>query len=52
MRKILILGAGKIGRMIARLLYDSGDYETVFLRPVMPSARDRQLEAHFVLKPT
>jgi saccharopine dehydrogenase-like NADP-dependent oxidoreductase len=27
MRKILLLGAGKIGRMIARFLHDSGDYE-------------------------
>lgn len=26
MRRILLLGAGKIGRMIARLLADSGDY--------------------------
>ena len=40
------------GQPHGHLAYDSGDYETVFLRPVMPSARDRQLEAHFVLKPT
>ena len=29
MRKILLLGAGKIGRMIARLLSSSGDYEVL-----------------------
>lgn len=29
--------------------YDSGAFETVFLRPVMSSARDTSLEAHFVL---
>ena len=40
------------GQPHGHLAYDSGDYETVFLRPVMPSARDKQLEAHFVLKPT
>lgn len=27
-------------------------FETVFLRPVMPSARDTSLSAHFVLRPT
>jgi saccharopine dehydrogenase-like NADP-dependent oxidoreductase len=27
MRKVLLLGAGKIGRMIARFLVDSGDYD-------------------------
>jgi saccharopine dehydrogenase-like NADP-dependent oxidoreductase len=27
MHRVLLLGAGKIGRMIARLLVDSGDYE-------------------------
>jgi protocatechuate 3,4-dioxygenase beta subunit len=29
--------------------FDGGPFETVFLRPVMPSARDASLEAHFVL---
>ncbi len=29
MHKVLILGAGKIGRMIARLLVDSGDYDVL-----------------------
>ena len=33
------------------LAYDSGDFETVFLRPLMGSARDTSLEAHFVLRP-
>ncbi|HAY78354.1 MAG TPA: saccharopine dehydrogenase, partial [Planctomycetaceae bacterium] len=27
MTKVLLLGAGKIGRMISRFLTDSGDYE-------------------------
>ena len=29
MHRVLLLGAGKIGRMIARLLIDTGDYEVV-----------------------
>jgi saccharopine dehydrogenase-like NADP-dependent oxidoreductase len=29
MKRVLVLGAGKIGRMIARLLLDSGDYGVV-----------------------
>jgi saccharopine dehydrogenase-like NADP-dependent oxidoreductase len=29
MHRVLLLGAGKIGRMIARFLVDSGDYEVV-----------------------
>ncbi len=29
MHRVLLLGAGKIGRMIARFLVDSGDYELV-----------------------
>lgn len=40
------------GQPHGHLAYDSGEYETVFLRPVMPSARDKHLEAHFVLTPT
>jgi len=39
------------GQPHAHLAYDSGDFETVFLRPVMPSAEDTSLEAHFVLQP-
>ena len=29
MRKVLLLGAGKIGRMIAKLLVTSGDYDVL-----------------------
>jgi hypothetical protein len=39
------------GQAHGHLAYDSGDFETVFLRPVMASSRDKSLEAHFVLKP-
>ncbi|WP_226623542.1 twin-arginine translocation pathway signal [Alloyangia pacifica] len=39
------------GQPHGHLAYDSGAFETVFLRPVMRSARDRSLEAHFVLQP-
>ena len=39
------------GQPHGHLAYDSGEYETVFLRPVMKSAKDTSLEAHFVLKP-
>ncbi|MEM9030926.1 MAG: twin-arginine translocation pathway signal [Pseudomonadota bacterium] len=31
--------------------HDSNGFKTVFLRPVMPSARDNTLAAHFVLEP-
>lgn len=31
--------------------YDGHGFETVFLRPVMPSANDTSLSAHFVLRP-
>ena len=31
--------------------YDGQGFETVFLRPVMPSSRDSSLSAHFVLRP-
>jgi hypothetical protein len=31
--------------------YDSGEFKTVFLRPVMRSAKETSLEAHFVLQP-
>ncbi|WP_299868881.1 twin-arginine translocation pathway signal [uncultured Roseobacter sp.] len=37
------------GQPHGHLAYDSGDFETVFLRPVMSSASDTRLEAHFVL---
>ena len=39
------------GQPHGHLAYDSGEYETVFLRPVMPSSKATSLEAHFVLKP-
>jgi hypothetical protein len=39
------------GQPHGHLAYDSGEYETVFLRPVMRSANDTSLEAHFVLQP-
>lgn len=38
------------GQPHAHLAYDSGDFETVFLRPVMRSPGDTSLEAHFVLQ--
>jgi hypothetical protein len=39
------------GQPHGHLAYDSGTFKTVFLRPVMSSARDTSLEAHFVLEP-
>jgi len=39
------------GQAHGHLAYDSDDFETVFLRPVMPSPNDTSLSAHFVLKP-
>ncbi len=39
------------GQPHGHLAYDSGDYETVFLRPVMQHADETSLEAHFVLQP-
>ena len=39
------------GQPHGHLAYDSGDFETVFLRPIMPSSKDTSLSAHFVLKP-
>ncbi len=39
------------GQAHGHLAYDSGDFKTVFLRPVMNSSRDTSLEAHFVLQP-
>ena len=40
-----------LGQAHAHLAYDSDDFETVFLRPLMSSPRDTSLEAHFVLQP-
>ncbi|MCK8464590.1 twin-arginine translocation pathway signal [Aliiroseovarius sp. S1339] len=39
------------GQPHGHLAYDSDDFETVFLRPVMSSAKNTELEAHFVLQP-
>jgi len=39
------------GQAHGHLAYDSGDFETVFLRPIMARASDTSLEAHFVLTP-
>ena len=39
------------GQPHGHLAYDSGDFETVFLRPVMRSRRDTSLRADFVLVP-
>ena len=39
------------GQPHGHLAYDSGDYETLFLRPVIKRAWDKSLKAHFVLKP-
>lgn len=39
------------GQAHGHLAYDSGEFKTVFLRPVMSSSKDKSLEAHFVLQP-
>lgn len=39
------------GQPHGHLAYDSGEFETVFLRPVMRSSKDTSLSAHFVLLP-
>ena len=39
------------GQPHGHLAYDSGEFRTVFLRPVMRSAKETRLEAHFVLQP-
>lgn len=39
------------GQPHGHLAYDSGEFETVFLRPVMASSKDKTLAAHFVLQP-
>lgn len=39
------------GQPHGHLAYDSGDFKTVFLRPVMPSSSDTSLSADFVLQP-
>jgi hypothetical protein len=39
------------GQAHGHLAYDSGEFETAFLRPVMDSPKDTTLHADFVLKP-
>jgi len=39
------------GQAHGHLAYDSGDFKTVFLRPVMKRSSDTSLAAHFVLRP-
>ena len=39
------------GQPHGHLAYDDDAFETVFLRPIMPSAKDTSLSAHFVLQP-
>ncbi|MEM5472520.1 twin-arginine translocation pathway signal [Hoeflea sp. AS60] len=39
------------GQAHAHLAYDSDEFETVFLRPVMASASETRLSADFVLQP-
>ena len=39
------------GQPHAHLAYDDGAFDTVFLRPVMPSASDTSVNADFVLAP-
>ena len=39
------------GQAHGHLAYDSADFKTVFLRPVMRNARDTTLHADFVLQP-
>jgi hypothetical protein len=39
------------GQPHGHLAYDSGEFETVFLRPVMASSRETSLSADFVLQP-
>ncbi|MEM6387666.1 MAG: twin-arginine translocation pathway signal [Pseudomonadota bacterium] len=40
------------GQAHGHLAYDSGDFKTVFLRPLMDSPNQTTLEAHFVLEPS
>lgn len=39
------------GQAHGHLAYDSEDYKTVFLRPVMSSSKDKTLSADFILQP-
>ena len=42
---------GSFGQAHAHLAYDSSEFETVFLRPLMDSPSDTTLNADFVLQP-
>ncbi len=39
------------GQPHGHLAYDSGEFKTVFLRPILRSVKETSLEAHFVLQP-
>jgi len=39
------------GQAHGHLAYDSADFKTVFLRPIMADSKDTTLAAHFVLEP-
>ena len=39
------------GQPHGHLAYEGRDFKTIFLRPIMSSARDTSLSAHFVLQP-
>jgi protocatechuate 3,4-dioxygenase beta subunit len=39
------------GQPHGHLAYEGDGFKTVFLRPILPSARDTSLAAHFVLQP-
>jgi hypothetical protein len=39
------------GQPHGHLAYDSEAFKTVFLRPLMASAKDKSLQAHFILEP-
>lgn len=39
------------GQAHGHLAYDSGEFKTVFLRPIMKNSKDKSLSAHFVLQP-
>jgi len=39
------------GQAHGHLAYDSEDFKTVFLRPIMADSKDTTLAAHFVLEP-
>ena len=39
------------GQPRAHLAYHDGAFQTVFVRPIMPSARDTSVSADFILAP-